>query len=76
MIYAYDGANGIEEMDASGNVTARYIQGAGIDEPLGGWPTLVVFVRTATNEGAPPFVVFEGWEAICSQWRSTLSSRP
>ena len=34
VIYAYDGANGIEEMDASGNVTARYIQGAGIDEPL------------------------------------------
>ena len=33
-IYAYDGDNVIEELDGSGNATARYTQGAGIDEPL------------------------------------------
>jgi RHS repeat-associated protein len=33
-IYAYDGDNVIEELDASGSVTARYTQGAVIDEPL------------------------------------------
>jgi RHS repeat-associated protein len=33
-IYAYDGDNAIEELDSSGNVTARYTQGTGIDEPL------------------------------------------
>jgi len=33
-IYVYDGANGVEEVNASGAVTARYVQGAGIDEPL------------------------------------------
>jgi hypothetical protein len=29
-----DGDNVIEELDSSGNVTARYTQGTGIDEPL------------------------------------------
>ena len=33
-IYVYDGTNGVEEMDQSANVLARYAQGAGIDEPL------------------------------------------
>jgi RHS repeat-associated protein len=34
-IYAYDGDNQVEEVDASGNnVVARYVQGLGIDEPL------------------------------------------
>ena len=33
-IYAYDGANGIEELSTAGAATARYVQGAGIDEPL------------------------------------------
>ena len=33
-IYVYDGANVIEELNGSGNVTARFTQGAGIDEPL------------------------------------------
>jgi RHS repeat-associated protein len=32
--YLYDGANAIEEVDSSGNVLAKYLQGAGIDEPL------------------------------------------
>jgi RHS repeat-associated protein len=32
--YVYDGANGEEEVNASGAVIARYVQGAGIDEPL------------------------------------------
>jgi RHS repeat-associated protein len=32
--YVYDGANSIEEVDASGNELARYAQGAGTDEPL------------------------------------------
>jgi RHS repeat-associated protein len=31
-IYAYDGDNQVEEVDASGNVVARYVQGLGIDE--------------------------------------------
>jgi RHS repeat-associated protein len=33
-IFAYDGATVVEELDSSGNVTARYTQGAGIDAPL------------------------------------------
>jgi RHS repeat-associated protein len=33
-VYLYDGANLIEEADASGNLTARYVFGSGIDEPL------------------------------------------
>lgn len=32
--YVYDGANVAEEVTALGGVTARYVQGAGIDEPL------------------------------------------
>jgi RHS repeat-associated protein len=32
--YVYDGANVVAEVDASGNVLASYVQGAGIDEPL------------------------------------------
>ncbi len=32
--YIYDGANVVEEMDASGNQVARYSQGPGIDQPL------------------------------------------
>jgi RHS repeat-associated protein len=32
--YLYDGPNGIEEVDNSGNVLARYTQGKNIDEPL------------------------------------------
>jgi RHS repeat-associated protein len=32
--YVYDGANAIEEVDASENLLAKYSQGAGIDEPL------------------------------------------
>jgi RHS repeat-associated protein len=32
--YLYDGANSIVEVDASGNLLARYAQGAGIDEPF------------------------------------------
>jgi RHS repeat-associated protein len=32
--YVYDGANGIEEVNGAAAVTARYVQGAGIDEPL------------------------------------------
>jgi len=32
--YLYDGANVLEEVDGSGNVLARYTQGAGIDQPL------------------------------------------
>lgn len=33
-IYLYDGANLIEELDASGNAVAQYTQGLNIDEPL------------------------------------------
>ncbi|HWR17668.1 MAG TPA: RHS repeat-associated core domain-containing protein, partial [Terriglobales bacterium] len=33
-IYVYDGANAVEELDGAGVVTARFVQGAGIDEPL------------------------------------------
>ena len=33
-IYAYDGANVIEELDSSGSLVAHYTQGAGTDEPL------------------------------------------
>ncbi|MBI3662044.1 MAG: hypothetical protein HY234_03215 [Acidobacteria bacterium] len=33
-ICVYDGANILEETDASGAVVARYAQGLGIDEPL------------------------------------------
>jgi len=33
-IYLYDGANVVEERDASGAVVASYAQGLGIDEPL------------------------------------------
>src|SRR4051812_39634053 len=33
-LYIYDGANIIEELDSSGNVLAKYTQGAGVDEPL------------------------------------------
>ena len=32
--YLYDGPNAIEEVDPNGAVLARYIQGAGIDEPI------------------------------------------
>ena len=32
--YVYDGANAIEEVGTLGAVIARYVQGAGIDEPL------------------------------------------
>lgn len=32
--YLYDGMNVLEEVDNSGNVLARYIQGGGIDAPL------------------------------------------
>jgi uncharacterized protein RhaS with RHS repeats len=32
--YVYDGDNLIEELDASGNVLVRYIQGLGVDETL------------------------------------------
>lgn len=32
--YVYDGANILEEVDASGNVIARYVNGPGVDEPL------------------------------------------
>ncbi len=32
--FLYDGADAIEELDSSGNLLARYAQGAGIDEPL------------------------------------------
>jgi RHS repeat-associated protein len=32
--YLYDGHNLIDELDNSGNVLARYTQGAGIDQPL------------------------------------------
>jgi YD repeat-containing protein len=32
--YLYDGRDLLEEVDASGNVLARYTQGAYIDEPL------------------------------------------
>jgi RHS repeat-associated protein len=32
--YVYDGPNAIEELNATGAVSARYVQGAGIDEPL------------------------------------------
>jgi uncharacterized protein RhaS with RHS repeats len=33
-IYAYDGDNIVEQLNASGTATARYTQGFGIDEPL------------------------------------------
>jgi RHS repeat-associated protein len=33
-IYVYDGANAIEELNTAGAAIARYVQGAGIDEPL------------------------------------------
>jgi RHS repeat-associated protein len=33
-IYVYDGANAIEELTSAGAVSARYVQGSGIDEPL------------------------------------------
>ena len=32
--YLYDGRNSLEELDASGNVLARYNQGPSIDEPI------------------------------------------
>jgi RHS repeat-associated protein len=32
--YLYDGRNPLEELDASGNVLARYTQGPSIDEPI------------------------------------------
>jgi len=32
--YLYDGDNLLEEMDGSGNVLARYVQGLGVDETL------------------------------------------
>ena len=34
MNYLYDGANLLGEVDNSGNVLARYTQGANVDEPL------------------------------------------
>ena len=33
-IYAYDGANVVEELDGGGAAVARYAQGLGVDEPL------------------------------------------
>ena len=33
-VFVYDGANLIEEADASGNLAARYVFGSGVDEPL------------------------------------------
>lgn len=33
-IYAYDGAKAIEDVNGAGAMTARYVQGAGIDEPI------------------------------------------
>jgi hypothetical protein len=33
-IYAYDGDNVVEQLNASGSPTARFTQGPGIDEPL------------------------------------------
>jgi len=32
--YVYDGPNPVEEVDQSGNVLARYVQGLGVDQPL------------------------------------------
>jgi RHS repeat-associated protein len=32
--YLHDGANVLEEVDGSGNVLARYVQSAGVDQPL------------------------------------------
>jgi RHS repeat-associated protein len=32
--YLYEGSNSIADLDAAGNLVARYTQGAGIDEPL------------------------------------------
>ncbi len=32
--YVYDGANIVADLDGSGAILARYVQGAGIDEPL------------------------------------------
>jgi RHS repeat-associated protein len=32
--YVYDGPNTLEEVDGSGNILARYVQGFGIDQPL------------------------------------------
>jgi YD repeat-containing protein len=32
--YLYDGLRAVEDVDASGNVLARYTEGGGIDEPL------------------------------------------
>jgi YD repeat-containing protein len=36
-VYVYEGADLIEEADASGNLLARYVFGSGIDEPLGAY---------------------------------------
>jgi RHS repeat-associated protein len=33
-VYLYDGFNTIEELDATGNILARYHQGPGIDQPM------------------------------------------
>ncbi len=49
-IYAYDGANMIEELGGGGNLLAHYTQGAGIDEPLAiyqGLTHILLSTRTA-----------------------------
>jgi len=36
-VFVYEGSNLVEEADASGNLTARYVFGPGVDEPFGAY---------------------------------------
>jgi RHS repeat-associated protein len=52
---SYDGNNAVEEVDSSGNLLARYAQGADIDEPL-----------SALRSGATAFYNADGLGSISS----------
>ncbi len=50
--YVYDGDNVIEELDATGAVTAQYTQGLGIDEPLATYRSSVASFYHADGLGS------------------------
>jgi RHS repeat-associated protein len=58
--YIYDGANIVEELDASGNVLAKYTQGQGVDEPL-----------AVTRSGSTSYYQADGLGSITSLTNSS-----
>jgi RHS repeat-associated protein len=60
--YLYDGVNVLEEVDASSNVLARYVQGSGVDQPLG-----------ETRGGTPSYYQADGLGSITSLSNSSAA---